>query len=102
MDYKLVLDFGNTTLKALIFRDGKLFEQGNLQSPTSEEILSFSGNKPIESAILGSVVNHSEKLTEQLAPFFPLLILGPKTQIPIGNQYENRDTLGYDLSLIHI
>jgi len=96
MDYKLVLDFGNTTLKALIFRDGRLFEQGILEAPTSEEILAFSGSKPIKAAILGSVVRHSENLTAELAPFFPLLILGPTTQIPIGNKYESQETLGYD------
>jgi type III pantothenate kinase len=96
MDYKLVLDFGNTSLKALIFRDGTLFEQGILEAPTSEEILAFSGNKPIKAAILGSVVNHSENLTQELDPFFPLIVLNRQTPIPIGNTYESSETLGYD------
>src|SRR4051812_34928449 len=96
MDYHLVLDFGNTTLKAAIFRDGKIFEQGVLESPTAEEILAFSASKPVKIAILGSVVKHSENLTAELAPYFPLLILNGNTPLPIANKYESPETLGYD------
>jgi len=41
MDYRLVLDFGNTALKASIYRDGEVYSQANLEAPTTEEILAF-------------------------------------------------------------
>ncbi len=96
MEYRLVLDFGNTALKATIYRDGEVFAQANLDAPTTEEILAFSTSKPVKCAILGSVVNHSPNLIKDLAPLFPLLILDSKTALPITNNYKTDDTLGYD------
>ena len=96
MVYDLVLDFGNTSLKAAIYRDGKIFEQGSLEAPTAEEILAFSASKPIKNAILGSVVQHEENLKSLLAPYFPLLILDGNTPLPISNKYSSPETLGYD------
>ncbi len=96
MEYRLVLDFGNTALKATIYRDGEVFAQTNLDAPTTEEILAFSTSKPIKCAILGSVVNHSPNIIAELAPLFPLIILGPTTPLPITNKYSTEDTLGYD------
>lgn len=96
MDYRLVLDFGNTALKASIYRDGEVYSQANLEAPTTEEILAFASSKPVKCGILGSVVNHPENLVEDLAPLFPLLILGPETALPITNNYKTSDSLGYD------
>ncbi|HET6991548.1 MAG TPA: type III pantothenate kinase [Bacteroidia bacterium] len=96
MEYRLVLDFGNTALKASIYRDGEVYSQTNLEAPTTEEILAFSSSKPVKCGILGSVVNHSPNLVEELAPLFPLLILGPETALPITNDYKTEETLGYD------
>ncbi|MDQ3111309.1 MAG: type III pantothenate kinase [Bacteroidota bacterium] len=96
MEYRLVLDFGNTALKAIMFRDGELFAQANLDAPTTDEILAFATSKPVKYAILGSVVNHSPDLIEELAPLFPLIIVGPRTALPIGNEYESKESLGYD------
>ncbi len=96
MEYRLVLDFGNTALKAIMFRDGEIFAQSILEAPTTEEILAFATSKPIKSAILGSVVNHSPNLITDLAPLFPLIILGPETPLPITNTYESKESLGYD------
>lgn len=79
-----------------MFRDGEIYAQANLDSPQTEEILAFATGKPVKYAILGSVVNHSPKLIEELAPLFPLVILGSKTPIPITNTYESGETLGYD------
>ncbi len=96
MDYRLVLDFGNTALKAHLFRNGEPYEQAILDAPTKEEILAFSGNKPVSSAILASVVNHPATLKQDLAPYFPLLILDMETALPIRNRYATPASLGYD------
>ena len=96
MEYRLVLDFGNTALKAIMFRDGEIFAQEVLEAPTTDEILAFAGGKPVKCAILGSVVDHSPSLVEELAPLFPLIILGPGTDLPIGNEYASKESLGYD------
>lgn len=96
MDYRLILDFGNTALKATIYRDGEVFAQTNLDAPTTEEVLAFSTSKPIKCAIMGSVVNHSPTMVEDLAPLFPLVILGPESALPITNKYKTDETLGYD------
>lgn len=96
MEYRLVLDFGNTSLKAMIFRDGKIFSEARLEAPTTEEILAFSTSKPVKCGILGSVVKHSPDLIKELAPLFPLIILDKDTPIPIGNLYDSKESLGYD------
>jgi type III pantothenate kinase len=96
MDYRLVLDFGNTALKASIYRDGEVYSQEILEAPTTEEILAFATSKPVKCGILGSVVNHPENLILDLAPLFPLLILGPETALPITNNYKSPESLGYD------
>ena len=96
MDYRLVLDFGNTVLKATIYRDGMIFTQANLEAPTTEEILSFASSKPITCGILGSVVNHSPTLIHDLAPLFSLIIVGSDTALPITNKYLTKESLGYD------
>jgi type III pantothenate kinase len=96
MDYRLVLDFGNTALKAIMFRDGEVFAQTVLEAPTTEEILAFATSKPVKYAILGSVVDHSPNLIEETAPLFPLVILGPDTPTPITNGYDSKESLGYD------
>ncbi|MGL4595903.1 MAG: type III pantothenate kinase [Bacteroidia bacterium] len=96
MNYRLVLDFGNTACKAALFRDGELFEHAIIEGPALEHILAFAGGKPVEAAILAAVVVLPENLIADLNTFFPTLHLGPETALPIGNHYATPETLGYD------
>lgn len=96
MPWNLILDFGNTRLKASLFFDGALREHHVLEAPTAEAVLEVAGGKPVQAGILASVRNDDAGLEHVLSPFFPLLRLGPDTQLPIRNEYGSPHTLGYD------
>jgi type III pantothenate kinase len=96
MPWNLILDFGNTRLKASLFFDGVLREHHILETPTAEAVLEVAGGKPVQAGMLASVRTDDAGLGEQLSPFFPLHRLGPDTLLPLTNKYGSPHTLGYD------
>jgi len=93
----LVIDIGNTVAKVAIFNDNSLvevFRSSNLYLDCLPEILT---KFQIRQGILASVIDLSQKITEQLdALSFPLIRLNIDTQLPIKNLYRTPETLGND------
>lgn len=96
MDFQLVLDFGNTALKAVLFKGRELHAQTNLSAPSFREIAAFTGTTEIKNAILSSVIEHPSSLEKEIAAKYRLLVLGKNTQLPFNNLYKSPGTLGYD------
>ncbi|MCU0434049.1 MAG: type III pantothenate kinase [Bacteroidia bacterium] len=96
MPWNLILDFGNTRLKASLFFDGALREHHILETPTADAVLEVAGGKPVQAGILASVRSDDAGLEDALTDFFPLHRLGPDTRLPITNKYGSPHTLGYD------
>jgi type III pantothenate kinase len=92
----LILDFGNTALKASLFDGETLSGQLVFQNHSAYEILRFIEGKKIERAILASVVQHSPTLESELRRKFPVLSFNQDTALPVKNSYATPATLGYD------
>ena len=96
MPLQLVLDFGNTSLKAFLFEEQELRAQTILSSASIEAVLAFTGTAAVRAAILASVVDLPENFESSLRAHFPLLVAGKDTKLPFGNSYATPATLGFD------
>ncbi len=92
----LVLDFGNTCIKAAVFDKQKtLVEKHVFSSPN--ELMSHIQSIPfIQQCIIGSVTNAHIEASEVLAQKFKTVLFTNQTFIPIQNSYKSARTLGSD------
>lgn len=93
---KLIIDIGNTRVKAALFENKELkqfFVFDTIQALLESQIIEKYG---IRSAILGSVVNEIGDFVEQLKQKLDLLLFDSQTAIPIKNLYKSAHTLGSD------
>jgi type III pantothenate kinase len=94
---ELVLDFGNTSRKAALFRNGEPVTLQQYPEITVGNLTELLGKNPgITSGILSSVIHHPKEIEELLASRFPTMILDPTTPLPILNSYKTPETLGKD------
>ncbi|NPD44552.1 MULTISPECIES: type III pantothenate kinase [unclassified Lentimicrobium] len=97
MDYKLVLDFGNTLRKAAVFHGDSLVELQSTSSDIVTIIELFRQKYPqMNSAILSTVVHIDLHLLHYLKQNFQFLLFDHETKIPINNAYKTPVTLGKD------
>ncbi|MFN8714299.1 MAG: type III pantothenate kinase [Bacteroidota bacterium] len=96
MSWNLILDFGNTHLKASLFFGGELKEHHTLEAPTAEAVLEIAGGKPVGAGLLASVRTDDAGLEQALSEFFPVHRLWPGSELPLQNHYATPETLGYD------
>jgi type III pantothenate kinase len=91
----LVLDFGNTRIKAGIFNGADLVERRVFQSPAeiTSSVLNFL---PIKKCIIGSVTNDHAEVFEELSACFETRIFTTTMPIPLINKYKSALTLGSD------
>lgn len=94
---RLCIDWGNTRVKAAIFRENTLVSDYNF---SEEEALTrlmglVEEYKP-DAAILSSVSNHPPELKALLQEHTRLLTLSSSTTLPIMNAYHSPETLGAD------
>ena len=89
----LVIDWGNTRIKAAFFDNDVLLHQNSFSS--QEELTSFVENKNIEAVLVSSVNGDSNALIRELNPA-KVLLLSSATPLPIRNLYATPKTLGAD------
>ena len=94
----LVLDFGNTKIKAAVFSDeNKIVEIFTWEEYNKETISRIKAKYLIDSALLCSVVAVSEEIEEDIkAGLSFYLKLDSSTSLPIKNNYSTPKTLGLD------
>lgn len=93
----LVIDVGNTRVKAAVFSDDKLFEF--IVFPFSKivsEIKKIKKKHHITAAVISNVVSISEEKITKLQSIIPLLIVSSEIKIPFQNNYKTPKTLGAD------
>ncbi len=93
----LVLDIGNTNVKAAIFQNGNLTEKksvslGDLGNVIDKLIFEFSVSK----IIVSSVSATKEELEVLIDNRVPWLWLDNTIQLPISVEYQSLETLGVD------
>lgn len=92
----LILDFGNTLQKIAVFDKKELFEVKSFKSINLNDIKTFIKNYEIKSAIISSVINYPNEITDFLKNKFRFIELSSQTPIPVSNKYKTPNTLGND------
>lgn len=97
MNYRLVLDFGNTLRKVAVFKNFELIEFKSTSGDVIQIIEELRGLYPeMKSAILSSVVKIDLHLMSYLKINFKFLYFDHQISVPIKNAYETPETLGRD------
>ena len=92
---KLAIDLGNTCQKAAVYSEDSLIyvEKAANLSDGIEKIFS---SYPVDGAIISSVINNYDNLTDFIKTKCSLLLFDEHTPIPIINAYGTPETLGKD------
>jgi type III pantothenate kinase len=91
----LIIDIGNTRVKAALFNGATLFESKVYDSVNA--ILSDNSFiSKAKRAIIGTVVKEQEDFYSALNALIPTLIFNSETKIPLINLYHSASTLGSD------
>jgi len=91
----LVIDIGNTRVKAALFKENQLFEL-KIYHSVSELLNDLIFIKQAKNAIIGSVVDDLDLFYTALNSILPTLIFTHQTKIPLLNLYHSASTLGSD------
>ena len=94
----LVLDFGNTKIKAAVFSDSNDILEIFTWDKYSEQIINeIKGKYLIDSVLLCSVVAVANEVEQHLKSNFSFYLrLDSSTKLPIKNNYSTPHTLGLD------
>ena len=93
---KLIIDIGNTRIKAALFDKNELKQSFIFE--TKEDLLKADLFKTysIENCIIATVVNEIEGFLNELKLKTNILLFTDKTNVPIKNLYKSTSTLGSD------
>lgn len=91
----LVIDIGNTRVKAALFKESQLFEL-RIYNSVSELLSDLNFIREAKNGIIGSVVEDLDLFYSALNSIIPTLVFTPQTGIPITNLYHSASTLGSD------
>lgn len=92
----LVIDFGNTLVKAAVFCDGDIVEMTTGPSLSIVAVETFLARYHPEHAIFSSVVAIPADVHAFLDNNFNLIELTDLTPVPVNNLYKSPETLGKD------
>ena len=93
----LIIDVGNTRIKAAVFENDRLIELLVFtEKYLIEKVDFFLSKYDITKGILSSVKVLTENLMNDLQKRTPFIILDAKTKVPFINKYKTKDTLGVD------
>ena len=93
---QLVIDIGNTRIKAAIFEGSELLHFFVYDSTTELLASGILEKYPLKNCILASVVNDIEPFLEKLRWKVTVLLFNADTPTPIKNLYKTVHTLGSD------
>lgn len=91
----LVLDFGNTRIKAAIFSRDALVEK-HIFNSEAELLSAIHFFQNIQHCLVASVTNNHDTIAKMLSKKFHTLVFKADTPIPLKNLYKSSATLGSD------
>ena len=93
---KLIIDIGNTRIKAAIFNKNEMVQ--HFLFDTSDDLLKADlfNSYSIERCLVATVVNDMEGFLNQLKSKTNTILFTDKSQLPISNLYKSKNTLGSD------
>lgn len=93
---QLVIDIGNTRVKAAVFEEKELRHFQVFPSLDESIIPALTAEFNISRCIICSVVNEIEAFIEDTKLKLPVLLFNSRTPVPIKNLYRSANTLGSD------
>ncbi|MEE2700177.1 MAG: type III pantothenate kinase [Bacteroidota bacterium] len=91
----LVIDIGNTSIKAALFDDNKMIKHHTFLKLSLKELITFTDDYQVPKTIISSVQKQNQ-MTEEIVRHFNALYFSHKTAIPISSNYKTPETLGTD------
>jgi len=91
----LVIDIGNTRVKAALFQNSNLFEF-KVYNSVNELLIDLNFINQAKNAIIGSVVDDLNDFYNALNQKIPTILFNSTTKIPLTNLYTSAATLGSD------
>ena len=92
---KLIIDIGNTSVKAALFEGKDLFAISTLKECTIKFIKEFVADNQVSTSIVSSVKEINSEILS-ISEYYKGFILSENTQVPIKNNYKTPTTLGKD------
>lgn len=93
----LIIDIGNTTVKAALFNGGVIVEQQRFRAASPELIAGFTGSRPVDGAIVSSVGIDPSGLIDWLGRKVKRVHhLTAASVYPFDIDYDTPETLGAD------
>ena len=96
MSTSICFDFGNSRLKAAIFKSNELVEVVILEKADMAEVDALLTKWTPEKTILSSVVHHDKNIETLLAAKSKFHLLGPATKINFTTPVGKPETIGTD------
>jgi type III pantothenate kinase len=96
MSVSICFDFGNTRLKAAIFKNDVLTETIVLENGSLQSIQTLIDTWKPSKTILSSVIHHDKAIESLLAENSQFHLLGPNTQINFTTPVGKPETIGAD------
>lgn len=93
----LIIDIGNSSVKAALMHDGRIIIKTRFDSATPAHVSSFTGRRKIERAIVSSVgTDPSDLMVWLKAKAGKVHLLAPGSVYPFDIEYDTPETLGAD------
>jgi type III pantothenate kinase len=96
MAYFLVIDQGNTRMKAGLFQGNRLIRKTVFSKAGLAPLKRLAGRHPISAILVSSVGMPTKSLHSQLSGIAPVTVLSSDTALPIKNGYKTPNSLGSD------
>jgi type III pantothenate kinase len=95
-DCRLILDWGNTALKAYVYEGSTVIQQHVFEGNDFNAVIQLAESLKPTIILLASVIHHPRNVELDLRRIAPTIVLTPGTPLPVRNTYRTPDSLGYD------
>ena len=96
MSTTICFDFGNTRLKAAIFKGNHLEKMEILEDSSPVSIQKLLDQYQPAKTLLSSVIHHDKQIESQLSQYGPFHLLGPQTKLHFTTPVGKPETIGAD------
>ncbi len=92
----LVIDAGNTLVKAAVFEKNEMVELTSSENISVREIHDLVLAYPVKSVIISDVSDKTGEISAALTSSYPIIHMSAETPCSVTNAYTSKETLGTD------
>lgn len=97
MSHNLIIDWGNTRVKAAVFENGALVKQDAAEKIDIGWLQNFNPDFIQSNVLFCSVTSRSDQMEDFVSRKVPYFLkLSHQSKLPVKTNYKTPDTLGYD------